>query len=134
MNFKDAVKGNGFLSDAGQQLVNQQFMPAIQEILNVAQSENEARILGGILSNLIGKEVANIITEQNVVGRNEKREAVIAKISTVLSDGLKKEFMHPAAIDPFDNTEKNRQAILDKSKEILNPLFLMLEGNEDNKL
>ena len=129
MKFKEIIKSNGFLTDQGQQLVNQQFMPAVKELLAVAESENQVRIIGSLLSNLIGKEVTNMVAKHTEM----KRETAIKTIGTVLSEGLKQEFLHPAATDPFDNTEKNRQAILDKSKEILNPLFLMLEGNEGIK-
>src|SRR5271157_2218096 len=102
MNIKytDIIQGNGFLTDQGQQILNDKLLPIVRELLEAADSANEVRIIGSLLSNIIGKEVTNMIMEADA-WEQTKKAIITEKITTVLKDGLK-EFIHPAAHDPFD--------------------------------
>jgi hypothetical protein len=98
MKYDDIVQDNGFLTETGKQLVAEKFDPATKEILDIAMTDNQKRILGSILSNLIGKTVANAIQETNRINTIDTQK----KIKEALKEELQK-FIDPKFIDPFDN-------------------------------
>lgn len=63
-NYDKWVKGNGFFTTEAEQMINKSFLPAIREFLDNLDTENEIRIVSSILSNLIGKTVANTIQQK----------------------------------------------------------------------
>lgn len=85
MKYDELVKDNGFLTKAGEKLVAEKFEPATKEILDIATTENQKRIIGGILQNIIGKTVSNIIQEHG----NKNTAVVQHEIVKAVNDTLK---------------------------------------------
>jgi hypothetical protein len=57
---KKYVSERGFLTEEGKLLVHR-FSTEVEEILNIASSENELRLVGSILDSIIGNKVASRI-------------------------------------------------------------------------
>lgn len=100
MKYTDIIKENGFLSKSGEQLMAEKLTPAIKELLQIGTTENEIRIIGSILSNLIGKEVINTIQFNN------DQKLLVEKITEVLQEGLKSFIGIPNNKEVQDQIEK----------------------------
>jgi hypothetical protein len=55
---KKYITERGFLTDEGKSLVHR-FSSEIEDILNIASNENELRLVGSILSSIVGTKVTN---------------------------------------------------------------------------
>lgn len=63
MKFKEFVDERGFLTQEGKLLANR-FSVEIDGILMLARSENELRLLGSILSSIVGDKVASHVRQE----------------------------------------------------------------------
>lgn len=61
--YKDIITDQGFLSENGKKVLQEKFLPAVQELLTLTTSENEIRVMSSVLSNLIGKTTANLVQQ-----------------------------------------------------------------------
>lgn len=64
MNYQELVSETGFLTSKGKELANQKVFQGAKELLDIMETENELRIMAGILSKHIGDLVANKIAER----------------------------------------------------------------------
>ena len=84
--YNDLVKENGFLTEYGSKLVDEKLIPVIREFVSEMNTENEMRVVGSILSNVVGKETANLIQHFN---ENENIVKQIKQIKASMNEGLK---------------------------------------------
>ena len=63
MKFSDIVDERGFLKKGAKEFVNERLIKELNTLLRYAKSENELRILGSILKNVVGDVVSSRIQE-----------------------------------------------------------------------
>lgn len=86
-NYDKFFKENGFLTPEGDQIMKEKFLPIVQELLSSMETENQVRIMAGMLSNLTGKTAADTIQSR----RGPSSENSI------------KETINTHFVDPFEN-------------------------------
>lgn len=66
MNYKELISETGFLTSEGKELANQKVFQGAKELFDMMETENELRIMAGILSKHIGDLVANKIAKKSI--------------------------------------------------------------------
>ena len=128
--YNQLIQENGFLTKSGEQEIKEKFLPTIKHFLDMAGSENELRIVGSVLSNIIGKEVLDM-----VIARADKTTRVNEPQETA----------SPARLtDLFDNSmpigkevvSKLEKILQEKTDELLkmSEKFMPLDTNSDGVL
>ena len=87
-NYNKFFQENGFLTPEGDQVMKEKFLPIVQELLSVMETENQVRIMAGMLGNLAGKTAADIIRDR----RGPAPEG-----------GSIKDTLNTHFVDPFEN-------------------------------
>lgn len=95
--FNDYVKDTGFPTETLENLLKVKFEPAITEILEIAGSDNEVRILASIMSNRVGKLGTDAIVECSAEKKTDALTDFIKYGEDNEVEQIKNKF-----IDPFE--------------------------------
>lgn len=69
MNYQELVSEAGFLTPKGKELVNQKVLQGAKEILDMMETENQLRIMTGILAKHVGDMVADRLNRAVTVSK-----------------------------------------------------------------
>lgn len=104
MNYDTIFQSNGLLNDEGKKLMDEKFLPTVQELLSSMETMAQVQVMSGALSNIIGK-----LTTELLVSRTASLPTIAAPSSE-----------QGRLLDPFDTA--HLQAIQTKAQEALNML------------
>jgi hypothetical protein len=63
--FNSLIDSNGKIQKDAQNFVNERFVRELVSLLRFSETENEARVIGSILSSIVGNKVVERVAEMN---------------------------------------------------------------------
>ena len=96
-NYNNLFQGNGLLTTEGQKVMQEKFLPLVNEFLSSMETEAEIRVMASTLSNLVGKSSGDLILSR---GGTPTRKT--------LPEMIKEQVETARLTDPFDNEHLKR--------------------------
>jgi virulence-associated protein VapD len=63
---KQIFNQQGFLTQEGAVFVKDNFVAGVDKVLNTASNEDELKVIGSILSNIIGAKISEKLANKNI--------------------------------------------------------------------